>query len=596
MRPPRARSSPSIPCPPTNARTWRSLARDAGACSAARMPYHPPSIAPPRFLAPPARALTSTGPFTRPSRRATCRRPSWSEPSGATRARASSPTSSPRRCTWSSATRAATTPGTRSSSTARPSPCSSSPRASSTTTSSPSSATAWWSTPRCCSTRSTCSSGRGVDCERLKVSSSAHLILPYHQLLDRVTERHLGKNKLGTTKRGIGPAYADKAARVGLRVQDLLRPQDLPPEARAGAARRRARCWPRSTTSCRPTSTRSPTATSASWPPGRALRGRHRQPRARGARGGPARAVRGGAGHVPRPRPRHLSLRDVVQPGGRRRLHRRRRRAPLHRPGGRRRQGVRHPGRRRARSPPSCSTRSATPSSTAATSTAPTPGAGAGPGWFDAVMLRHAVRLNSLSELAHHQARRARRLRHRQGVRRLRGRRRAASTASPTTSRCCTRSRPVYEELPGWSTDLTVVHRARRPARHAAATTSPSSRSRWACPSASSASARAATSTSSARRREQRERMRVCVVGSGGREHALAHVLARTAEVVVTPGNPGIPGSRATPPAERRRRPVRGRARGAAGGGPRRRAAGGRASWCSGPAPTAPGSRARRRG
>jgi adenylosuccinate synthase len=64
---------------------------------------------------------------------------------------------------------------------------------------------------------------RGVRCspERLRVSSAAHLILPYHQLLDRVTERHLGKNKLGTTKRGIGPAYADKAARVGLRVQDL---------------------------------------------------------------------------------------------------------------------------------------------------------------------------------------------------------------------------------------------------------------------------------------------------------------------------------------------------------------------------------------
>ena len=62
---------------------------------------------------------------------------------------------------------------------------------------------------------------RGVDCSRLRVSSNAHLILPYHQLLDRVTERHLGKNKLGTTKRGIGPAYADKAARVGLRVQDL---------------------------------------------------------------------------------------------------------------------------------------------------------------------------------------------------------------------------------------------------------------------------------------------------------------------------------------------------------------------------------------
>ena len=62
---------------------------------------------------------------------------------------------------------------------------------------------------------------RGIDCSRLRVSSNAHLILPYHQLLDRVTERHLGKNKLGTTRRGIGPTYADKSARVGLRVQDL---------------------------------------------------------------------------------------------------------------------------------------------------------------------------------------------------------------------------------------------------------------------------------------------------------------------------------------------------------------------------------------
>jgi len=65
-------------------------------------------------------------------------------------------------------------------------------------------------------------SRRGVDCSRLKVSTNAHLILPYHQALDRVTERFLGKNKLGTTKRGIGPAYADKASRVGLRVQDLF--------------------------------------------------------------------------------------------------------------------------------------------------------------------------------------------------------------------------------------------------------------------------------------------------------------------------------------------------------------------------------------
>ncbi len=66
---------------------------------------------------------------------------------------------------------------------------------------------------------------RGVDCSRLRISGNAHLIMPYHQELDRATERHLGKNKLGTTKSGIGPAYADKAARIGLRVQDLLDPK-----------------------------------------------------------------------------------------------------------------------------------------------------------------------------------------------------------------------------------------------------------------------------------------------------------------------------------------------------------------------------------
>jgi adenylosuccinate synthase len=66
---------------------------------------------------------------------------------------------------------------------------------------------------------------RGVDTGRLVVSGNAHLVMPYHLELDRVTERRLGRNRLGTTKKGIGPAYADKAARVGLRVQDLLDPK-----------------------------------------------------------------------------------------------------------------------------------------------------------------------------------------------------------------------------------------------------------------------------------------------------------------------------------------------------------------------------------
>jgi len=66
---------------------------------------------------------------------------------------------------------------------------------------------------------------KGVDTSRVRLSGNAHLIMPYHRELDRVIERYLGQNKLGTTKRGIGPTYADKALRVGLRVQDLLDPK-----------------------------------------------------------------------------------------------------------------------------------------------------------------------------------------------------------------------------------------------------------------------------------------------------------------------------------------------------------------------------------
>jgi adenylosuccinate synthase len=65
---------------------------------------------------------------------------------------------------------------------------------------------------------------RHVSCERLLISANAHLIMPHHRALDRVTERYLGKARIGTTGRGIGPAYADKVARTGIRVQDLFDP------------------------------------------------------------------------------------------------------------------------------------------------------------------------------------------------------------------------------------------------------------------------------------------------------------------------------------------------------------------------------------
>src|SRR5690606_4360680 len=62
----------------------------------------------------------------------------------------------------------------------------------------------------------------GVNTDKLLISADAHLIMPYHVAIDKVTERYLGSRKIGTTGRGIGPCYQDKVARVGVRVQDLL--------------------------------------------------------------------------------------------------------------------------------------------------------------------------------------------------------------------------------------------------------------------------------------------------------------------------------------------------------------------------------------
>jgi adenylosuccinate synthase len=67
-------------------------------------------------------------------------------------------------------------------------------------------------------------SAGGVDVSNLKLSADAHLIMPHHRALDRVVERYLGNARIGTTGRGIGPTYADKVARMGIRVQDLLDP------------------------------------------------------------------------------------------------------------------------------------------------------------------------------------------------------------------------------------------------------------------------------------------------------------------------------------------------------------------------------------
>jgi adenylosuccinate synthase len=66
---------------------------------------------------------------------------------------------------------------------------------------------------------------RGIDPSRLRISGNAHVIMPYHRKLDAVLERYLGEEQIGTTKRGIGPAYMDKYSRFGIRIQDLFDPK-----------------------------------------------------------------------------------------------------------------------------------------------------------------------------------------------------------------------------------------------------------------------------------------------------------------------------------------------------------------------------------
>jgi adenylosuccinate synthase len=65
-------------------------------------------------------------------------------------------------------------------------------------------------------------SSRGIDVSKLRVSANAHVITSYHRTLDKVTERFLGKRQIGTTGRGIGPTYADKINRIGIRIQDIF--------------------------------------------------------------------------------------------------------------------------------------------------------------------------------------------------------------------------------------------------------------------------------------------------------------------------------------------------------------------------------------
>ena len=296
---------------------------------------------------------------------------------------------------------------------------------------------------------------QGVDCSRLKVSGNAHLILPYHQEIDAITERHLGKNKLGTTKRGIGPAYADKATRVGIRVQDLLDPKifrakldlvlkekapllakvynRLPPDADEIADRYLDECLPRLEPYIADTVSlvhdaldagqqvllegaqatfldldhgTYPFVTSSNPVAGGACTGAGVGPRFIDRVIGIAKAYVTRVGAGPFPTELHDEVGDLLVDRG-------------HEYGT-------NTGRRRR------------------------------PGWFDAVMLRQAVRLNSLSEVA------LTKLDVLDTLDTLKvcvayeaeGERYEHLPYHQSVLHAC---RPVYEELPGWNTDLTGI-------------------------------------------------------------------------------------------------------------------------------------------
>ena len=154
--------------------------------------------------------------------------------------------------------------------------------------------------------------GRGLEVDRVRVSKHAHVIMPYHIALDGAMEARLAKAAVGTTRRGIGPAYADRAWRIGIRMEDLLDAPGAAEQARPDPAREeRDAPAPASRRRLRPR--RPGRAGGRMGQAPRAAHGRHDPagPGAPGPRRAPA--VRRRAGHAAGPRPR-LATRSSRRP------------------------------------------------------------------------------------------------------------------------------------------------------------------------------------------------------------------------------------------------------------------------------------------
>ena len=272
--------------------------------------------------------------------------------------------------------------------------------------------------------------------------------MPYHVMLDTAGEARLGKLEIGTTKRGIGPCYADKSARLGIRVQDLLDPKILRKKIAAALEPKQQQLRPFA---------RDPKLDLHAMTEEYLRYGHRLEPHIADTSrlcwdaldAGQDGALRGRPGGAARPRPRHLSLRHLVEPDRRRGLRRRRRRPDRHRRGLGRLQGLHDPRRRR-------------PVPDRAHRRGRRPPARPGPRVRDHDRPRAPLRLARPRRAAlrdpaqpalgagDHQARRAHRARPDPGRGPLpRHARAPSSTSSPTTSRSCTRRAPSTRRCPG---------------------------------------------------------------------------------------------------------------------------------------------------
>ncbi len=223
--------------------------------------------------------------------------------------------------------------------------------------------------------------------------------MPWHVALDGARERRLGRLQIGTTRRGIGPAYADKATRIGIRVQDLLDPKILRQKLELAVAEKNV--WLAAGLRARAVRRRGGRLDAARLRGApRALRRRHvaaRRSRAPCRRAG---ALRGRAGDAARPRSRDVSVRHLLEPDRGGRGGQLRDRPEPHRRGARRREGIRDARRRRARSRARSSGRTTSACRSSVSEFGTVTGRERRCGWLDLVALRFAVRVNGITSLA----------------------------------------------------------------------------------------------------------------------------------------------------------------------------------------------------